>query len=67
MMNNNELELRYEMEKQLAKSRVILTQLNEINTALLDLETSKTDNMDIINNAIIDIRIAVRDLIDFVK
>lgn len=67
MMNNNELELRYETEKQLAKSRVILTQLNEINTALLDLETSKTDNMDIINNAIIDIRIAVRDLIDFVK
>lgn len=67
MMNNNELELRYEMEKQLAKSRVILTQLNEINTALLDLETSKTDNMDIISNAIIDIRIAVRDLIDFVK
>ena len=67
MMNNNELELRYETEKQLAKSRVILTQLNEINTALLDLETSKTDNMDIISNAIIDIRIAVRDLIDFVK
>lgn len=67
MMNNNELELRYETEKQLAKSRVILTQLKEINTALFELETSKTDNMDIINNAITDIRIAVRDLIDFVK